>query len=97
MDLEFLCQTSFAHHQRLIDEAARRRLRLSGRRESPASAWPLLRSRLATWLRGIADRVEPAPQHPQVRLLRAVAHHELDVDQALRLLAPLNGHRSHGF
>jgi hypothetical protein len=61
MDLEFMCQITLADHQHRIDEAARRRLLMSRRRASKRSSWRLLRSWLATWLRGMADRVEPAP------------------------------------
>ncbi|HEY9288712.1 MAG TPA: hypothetical protein VIT43_11895 [Candidatus Dormibacteraeota bacterium] len=50
-------------------------------------AFRLLRGWAALRLRRMADRLEPSVQ-PQVGLLRALAHHELDVDQALRLLGP---------
>jgi hypothetical protein len=61
MDLEFLCQITLARHQQRIDEAARRRLLMSRRQELRRSTWRRLRSWLATGLRGLADRVEPAP------------------------------------
>jgi len=45
-------------------------------------------------LRRMADRLEPVADRPQVAMLRAVAHREISVDQALRLLEASNGRRS---
>ena len=58
-----------------------------------ASARPW-RVAVAGWLRSIADRLEPMAERPQVAMLRAVAHREISVDQALRLLDERKGHRS---
>jgi hypothetical protein len=86
MESGWLWHAAQSHHQQLIDEAARSRWSVAS--EAPrAAAFTGLRSRAALRLRWIADRLEPAGQ-PQLGVLRAVAHHELDVDQALRLLGP---------
>ena len=95
-NLDAMCQLTFDRHQQRIADAARRRLVSSGLREqsgdnAPARPWRLT---LAAWLRGAADRLEPAADRPQVAMLRAVAHREISVDQALRLLDGGNGHRS---
>lgn len=86
MESGWLSQAATSHHKALIDEAARYR-RVRGL-DAPR-AWDLttLRRWTALRLRWIADRLEPATR-PQVGVLRAVAHHELDIDQALRLLGP---------
>ena len=93
-NLDAMCQQTFDRHQELLAEAARRRLRSSGRQAqatpTPARPW---RVAVATWLRSMADRLEPVADRPQVAMLRAVAHREISVDQALRLLDG-NGHRS---
>jgi len=94
-NLEAMCQQTFDRHQQLLAEAARRRLLSSGHRGhttiAPARPW---RVAVAIWLRRVADELEPAADRPQVAMLRAVAHREISVDQALRLLDGGNGHRS---
>jgi hypothetical protein len=93
-NLDAMCQQTFDRHQELLAQAARRRLLLSGFHEQATSAperpW---RVTVATWLRRVADRLEPVADRPQVAMLRAVAHREISVDQAMRLLDG-NGHRS---
>ena len=94
-NLDAMCQQTFERHQQILAAAARRRLVSSGLRErtntdGPARPW---RGALAAWLRGAADRLEPVADRPHVAMLRAVAHREISVDQALRLLDS-NGHRS---
>lgn len=90
-DLDALCQQTFDRQRQLIADAARRRLLAGGRREEASGPW---RVTLARWLRRTADRLEPAADRPIVAMLRAVAHREISVDQALRLLDAGNGHRS---
>ena len=94
-NLDAMCQQTFERHQQILAAAARRRLVSRGLRErtnSDGEARPWRRT-LAAWLRGAADRLEPVADRPQVAMLRAVAHREISVDQALRLLDG-NGHRS---
>ena len=94
-NLDAMCQQTFDRHQQILTAAARRRLVSSGLRErtnSHGAARPWRRA-LAAWLRGAADRLEPVADRPQVAMLRAVAHREISVNQALRLLDG-NGHRS---
>jgi len=95
-NLDAMCQQAFDRHQHLIADAARRRLLSSGLRDRRTKLPPTRRLRLtlAAWLRGAADRLEPAADRPQVAMLRAVAHREISIDQALRLLEASNGHRS---
>lgn len=90
MDLEMMCQQATAHQRQLLMEAERRRLQRAQRTDSVLRrSW---RERTAAALRRIADRLEPAGPSPQsLPLLRAVAHREIDVDQALQLL----NHGSH--
>jgi hypothetical protein len=94
-NLDAMCQQTFDRHQQLLAQAARRRLTSSGLRghttTAPARPW---RGLVAGWLRSIADRLEPAADRPQVAMLRAVAHREISLDQALRLLDGGKGHRS---
>jgi hypothetical protein len=94
-NLDAMCQQTFDRHQQLLDQAARRRLLVKGVR-GPAVQAPTrtFRVAVAAWLRRTADRLEPAADRPQVAMLRAVAHREISVDQALRLLDGGNGHRS---
>ena len=95
-NLDAMCQLSFERHHQVLAEAARRRL-LSGGLQEPATPGPgptAWRVTVAAWLRRTADRLEPAADHPQVAMLRAVAHREISVDEALRLLDGGNGHRS---
>jgi hypothetical protein len=90
-------QQTFDHQQELLAEAARRRLVSSARRGRVSNQAPArpVRVGIAAWLRRTADRLEPvADQRPQVAMLRAVAHREISVDQALRWLDDGNGHRS---
>ena len=80
------------HQLQLLDEAARQRLVNNGPAvqsvpKGPSPAW---RRRLAITLRNTADRLEPAASQPRVGVLRAVAHREISVDQALLLLAREN-------
>jgi hypothetical protein len=94
-NLDAFSQQTFDRHQQLLAQAARRRLVSSGLQghatSAPVRPW---RVAVATWLRRMADRVEPVADRPQVAMLRAVAHREISVDQALRLLNGGNGHRS---
>jgi hypothetical protein len=94
-NLDAMCQQTFDRHQQLLDQAGRRRL-LSNSVGEPATQAPArpLRVAVAAWLRRTADRLEPPTNRPQVAMLRAVAHREISVDQALRLLDGGNGHRS---
>ena len=86
VESSWLWQAAQSHQQQLIDEAAQyHRLGEGDAVRLPASSG--LRSWTALRLRRIADRLEPSVQ-PQLGILRAVAHHELDVEQALRLLGP---------
>jgi len=93
-NLDAMCQQTFDRHHQLLVQAARRRLVSSGPQvpatPARALAW---RVTVATWLRRAADRLEPAADRPQVAMLRAVAHREISVDQALSLLDGGNGHR----
>jgi len=95
INLDAMCQQTFDRHQQLIAEATRRRLLSSALHgpDHPATAWHW-RVRIAILLRRMADRLEPVADRPQVAMLRAVAHREISVDQALRLLDGGNGHRS---
>jgi len=94
-NLDAMCHQAFDRHEQLLAEAARRRLASSGvqgwANHRAARPWRVV---VATWLRRMADRLEPAPDRPQVAMLRAVAHREISVDQALSLLDTRNGHRS---
>jgi hypothetical protein len=94
-NLDAMCQQTFDRHQRLLAQAARRRLVSSGRqRHATATAARPWRVVVATLLRRVADQLEPVADRPQVSMLRALAHREISVDQALRLLDGGNGHRS---
>lgn len=85
MESGWLWQAAQSHQRQLMDEAARyRRLERQQGASVPASSG--LRSWAALRLRRIADRLEPSVQ-PHLGVLRAVAHRELDVEQALGLLA----------
>jgi hypothetical protein len=94
-NLDAMCQLTFDRHQERLAQAARRRLLSGGLQghvnNAPARSW---RVSVATWLRRMADRLEPVADRPQVAMLRAVAHREISVDQALHLLDGSNGHRS---
>ena len=94
-NLGAMCRQTFDHHQQLLAEAARRRLVSSSSRglatDVAVRPW---RVAVATWLRRTADRLEPAADRHRVAMLRAVAHREISVDQALTLLDGGNGHRS---
>jgi len=94
-NLDAMCQQAFDRHQHLIADAARRRL-LSRALQMPDNPAPARHWRvtIANLLRRVADRLEPMADRPQVAMLRAVAHREISVDQALRLLEASNGHRS---
>ncbi len=95
-NLDAMCRQMLDHHHELLAEAARRRL-LSGNVPVPPATNSATRSwrvTVAAWLRRIADRLEPAADRPGVAMLRAVAHREISVDQALTLLGGGNGHRS---
>ena len=84
---------SFArdHQQELLKEAAERRLINANRLARHDRAMRPLRARLAARLRRAADRLEPVASPSRVGVLRAVAHREISVDQALRLLQ-INGY-----
>jgi hypothetical protein len=90
-NLDAICQQTFNHHQQLLAEAARRGLLSSSVRgpATHAAARPW-RIAVAAWLRHTADRLEPVADRPKVAMLRAVAHREISVDQALRLLDGVN-------
>jgi len=94
-NLDAMCQQTFDRHRQLLAQAARRRLLSSGHQGHTTTAasrpW---RAVVAGWLRSTADRLEPVADRPQVAKLRALAHREISVDQALRLLDAGNGHRS---
>jgi hypothetical protein len=92
VNLDAMQRYTLDHQRELLDEAARRRL-IYGSAAPPATRSPArsLRGRVATVLRHTADRLEPAPSLPRVGVLRAVAHREISVDQAMRLLEA-NGH-----
>jgi hypothetical protein len=89
MNLDLLCENTFSHQHELLHEASRRRMLRTAAIPMPERR----RSRLAFLLRRLADWLEPTAVQPRVGLLRAVAHHEIDVEQAMRLLNS-NGHRS---
>jgi hypothetical protein len=95
INLDTFCQQTFDRHQQLLAQAARRRLVSSGLQghatSSPVRSWRVV---VAAWLRRTAGRLEPVADRPRVAMLRAVAHREISVDQALRLLDGGNGHRS---
>jgi hypothetical protein len=95
-NLDAMCQQMFDRHQEVLAEAARRRLVSRNVRRTPATHAPgrPWRIAVAAWLRRMADRLEPVADRPQVAMLRAVAHREISVEQALRLLDSGNGHRS---
>lgn len=83
MNLDLMCEHTFDDQRALIAEAARRRLgRSSAPRSTARTRW---RAGLALQLRRVADRLEPQPPARQLGVLRAVAHREIDVEQALVL------------
>ena len=86
IESNWLYEAAQTHQQQLIDEAARdRRI---GASDHPRAAGLIgLRGWAALRLRRMADRLEPVAV-PEVGVLRAVAHDELDIDQALWLLGP---------
>ena len=92
MDLDAMCQQALDQHRQRLEGAARRRL-LNGRGQVTLSA-ASVRWAMARILRRLADRLEPAADRRFIGLMRAVAHREIDVDQALHLLDLSNGHRS---
>jgi len=93
LNLDAMYNPALDRQQQLLNEAARIGLVRSGSREDARATlvprpW---RATCAAILRRVADRLEPAAARPQVRVLRAVAHREISVDQALRLLDSANG------
>jgi hypothetical protein len=82
VDLDAFCDQARERHQLLIDEAARSRLR-RGSKERPAVPF---RGRLALALHRLANRIEPRYAATTVGTLRALAHREIDIDQAMLLL-----------
>jgi len=94
-NLDAMCQQAFDRHRHLIADAARRR-QLSSAFQGPDNPAPARHWRvtIATLLRRMADRLEPLADRPQVAMLRAVAHREISIDQALRLVEASNGDRS---
>lgn len=94
MDLELLCQNTLARQRELLDEAVRRRLLsgalTTGRRRVHQSG----RMVVAAMLRKMADRLERPALTPQLGVLRAVGHREVDVEQGLWLLEDVNGRRA---
>ncbi len=95
-NLDAMCQLTFDRHHEILAQAARRRLLSSGLQEraTPTGGRAAWRVTVAAWLRRSADRLEPVADNPQIAMLRAVAHREISVDQAMRLLDAGNGHRS---
>lgn len=93
MNLDLLCAATFAHQQELLDAAENRRKAIIPTVAPSASDGRSLRYRLSSGIRRLADWLEPDAERPTVRLLRAVAHRELDVEQAMLLLSR-NGHSS---
>lgn len=89
VNLDALQRYTVDHQRELLDAASRRRLLNQSRR--PTSMRPPLRARMAAGLRRVADRLEPVASPSRVGVLRAVAHREISIDQALRLLE-VNGH-----
>ena len=93
VNLDALQRYSFDYQRARLNEAARWRLLSNGATARPPATTPRSSCRgwAATTLRRTADWLEPASAGPRVSLLRAVAHREISVDQALRLLEA-NGH-----
>lgn len=93
MDLDLICQHTLSRQRQMLDEAAQRRMISSAAATTPSSAnrGGTIRRGLALLLRRAADRLEPTPQH-RLGVLRAVAHREIDVEQAIMLLNR-KGHR----
>jgi|SRR5919201_546720 hypothetical protein len=94
IDLNGICRQSLDLHAERLSGAARHRM-LAGLTSpaEPGSNRRSWRTQLAMMLRQVADQLEPAPSQPRVALLRAVAHREISVDQALGLLPSVNGHQ----
>jgi len=67
--------------ERLLDAAARERLRARARQPRRP-----LRDQLCRMLRALADRLDSQPASPRARLLSAVARGDVSVDDALTLL-----------
>ncbi|HVH65798.1 MAG TPA: hypothetical protein VM674_07140 [Candidatus Acidoferrum sp.] len=86
VNLDALQQFALDHQQELLNDAARRRLVNASRSAADNTARRPLRARLASGLRRAADRIEPLASPSRVGVLRAVAHREITIDQALRLL-----------
>jgi hypothetical protein len=93
MDLDWLCASTFAHQKELLDAAEKRRKAIAPGVAPALIGGRSLRYRLSSGIRRLADWLEPDAERPTVRLLRAVAHRELDVEQAMLLLSR-NGHPS---
>ena len=87
MNLDLLCAATFAHQKELLDAAETRRMATVLTSAPAVSGGRSLRYRLSLGIRRFADWLEPVSEHPSVRLLRAVAHREVDVDQAMLLLS----------
>jgi hypothetical protein len=70
-NIDAMCQQMFDRHQKLLAEAARRRLLSSASQASATQATSRpLRVAVAAWLRRTADRLEPVADRPQVAMLR---------------------------
>lgn len=82
IDVDALSRQTRDHQRQLLDQAARMRLVTSPRRSVGVPS----RRRLALALRHWADRLEPRWEGAPIGTLRALAHGEIDVDQALLLL-----------
>jgi hypothetical protein len=95
IDLNGICRQSLDLHEERLASAARRRVlaELSSPVAEPGSNRRPLRTQLAMTLRKLAEHLEPVPSQPRLALLRAVAHREISVDQALDLLQSANGHQ----
>jgi hypothetical protein len=72
MNLDALCRQVFERHQERLAAASRRRLASSKAPSPTVGEAPAhgLRGVLATWLRRIADRLEPSADRPSVVVLR---------------------------
>ena len=82
IDADALCRQTRDHQRDLVDQASRTWLVAPADRPAGVTA----RWRLAHGLRRWADRLEPGWDGASIGTLRALAHGEIDVDQALLLL-----------
>ena len=87
MDLDGICAQTLADHRRRVAAAGRWHDVAMSPKPRKGLQRPGWRNLVASRLRHNADRIEPGPSTPRVALLRAVAHRELTIDQALLLLS----------